>query len=477
MESPHRGLILASVLIGTLMSAIDTTIVILALLPIAGDLKAGLFVSIWMIIIYLLFVAVLTTQLGGLGDIYGRGRIFNAGFLIFIIGSAACGAAPGMYYLIGFRGVQAVGAALMQANGNAIVADYFEPRERGRAYGYIAMGWSIGGTLGIVLGGIITTFLGWRDIFFINVPIGLVGFLIGLRYIRDNNKKEARIDYLGIILLTAILTLVSYGATDIAGRGLDSLNSSFILIGLALLVPFVHFERSFPSPVIKISAFKVQELSRSLIASFLQALGYLSVVFLLIMYLQGIRGYSPLYASLLLVPGYIISSLISPRMGRFSDRIGPRIIATVGIFLMAAAVLIYLQLHVDTPIIIIILASIISGVGGAMFWPANSSAVMSSTPRELYGSISGLLRTLSSIGTLLSYVISISVASISVPRSVAFEVFLGKTSLTGSVSNLFLGGIHYALVMCLIFLIFGGIMSYFRSAGKDKLPQDEKVST
>lgn len=460
------------------MSAIDTTIVILALLPIATDLHAQLFISIWVIIIYLLMVAVLTTQLGGLGDIYGRGRIFNAGFLIFIVGSAACGAAPSMYFLVAMRGIQAVGAALMQANSNAIVADHFEPKERGKAFGYLAMGWSIGGTLGIVLGGVITTFFGWRDIFFINVPIGLVGFIIGLKYIHDNNKKKTKIDFVGIGLLTVILTFISYGATDIAGRGANSFNLALIVLGFLLLLPFVFYEGRFPSPVIKISAFKVQELSRSLIASFLQALGYLSVIFILIMYLQGIRGFDPLQASLLLVPGYIISSLISPKMGGISDRIGPRIVATVGIFFMAAAVLIYIGLHVNTSLAIIIAASIVSGVGGAMFWPANSSSVMSSAPKELYGSISGLLRTLSSIGTLLSYVISISVASLSVPRFVAFQVFLGTSALSGDVSTLFLSGLRYALIMSLIFLILAGIMSYFRSSGRKKsVVQDTKVTS
>ena len=478
MADSHRGLVLFSVLIGTLMSAIDTTIVILALPTIAGDLKAELFIAIWIIIIYLLMVAVLTTQLGGLGDIYGRGRIFNAGFLIFIVGSATCGFSPEIYTLIASRGVQAVGAALMQANSNAIIADHFGPKERGKAFGYLAMGWSIGGTLGIVLGGVITTFLGWQDIFFINVPIGLIGFAIGLKYIHDNNRKEAKLDFKGMVLLTGVLTLISYGATDIAGRGVNTFNAVLIMAGLLLLIPFVYLERGLVNPVIKISAFKVQELSRSLTASFLQALGYLSVIFLLIMYLQGIRGYDPLEASLLLVPGYIISSLISPKMGSISDKIGSRIVATAGIFLMAVAVLIYVQLHVDTALYIIIIASIISGVGGAMFWPANSSAVMSSTPRELYGSISGLLRTLSTIGTLLSYVISISVASLSVPRYVAFQVFLGTNALTGNVSNLFLGGIHSALLLSLVFLIVAGIMSYFRTTGKKgKTVNDNTVSS
>ena len=328
------------------------------------------------------------------------------------------------------------------------------------------MGWSIGGTLGIVLGGIITTFLGWQYIFFINIPIGFVGFILGIRYIRDNNKQEVGIDIVGMGLLTAVLSFISYGATDIAGRGINTFNIVLISIGILLLVPFIIYERYPDNPVIKIDAFKVHSLSLSLISSLMQALGYLSVIFLLIMYLQGIRGYDPLYASLLLVPGYIISSLISPKMGRLSDKLGPSIVASAGIFLMAVAVLIYLELQVNTAIIVLIIASIISGVGGAMFWPSNSSAVMSSAPKKLYGSISGLLRTLSAIGTLLSYVISITVASISVPRYVAFEVFLGEGSLTGGVSRQFLSGIHSALWLCLVFLILAGITSFIKGSRK-----------
>ena len=273
MADSHRGLVLFSVLIGTLMSAIDTTIVILALPTIAGDLKAELFIAIWIIIIYLLMVAVLTTQLGGLGDIYGRGRIFNAGFLIFIVGSATCGFSPEIYTLIASRGVQAVGAALMQANSNAIIADHFGPKERGKAFGYLAMGWSIGGTLGIVLGGVITTFLGWQDIFFINVPIGLIGFAIGLKYIHDNNRKEAKLDFKGMVLLTGVLTLISYGATDIAGRGVNTFNAVLIMAGLLLLFPFLFFGKGLGKPVIKINGFQSQEISPSLTTSFLQALG------------------------------------------------------------------------------------------------------------------------------------------------------------------------------------------------------------
>ena len=141
----RRGLILLSVLIGTLMSAIDTTIVILALPTITGSFKNASFIeTIWVILIYLLVLAVLTTQMGRLGDIFGRGRIFNTGFLIFITGSGLAGLSPTVDFLIAFRALQGFGAVLIQANSSAIVADHFPLGERGKAFGITSMGWNIG---------------------------------------------------------------------------------------------------------------------------------------------------------------------------------------------------------------------------------------------------------------------------------------------------------------------------------------------
>ncbi|EQD54640.1 multidrug resistance protein, partial [mine drainage metagenome] len=253
----------------------------------------------------------------------------------------------------GSGGIQAVGGSLLVANSSAIVADNIPGTGRGRAFGYLAMGWSVGATLGIVLGGIITTLLGWRFIFYINVPIGALALYWGIRYLRDHGRVKARLDLVGMGLLAAALTLVTYGATDIADSGMDAFNLTLTLVGLALIVPFVLWERRSPSPTLNLKLFRSRLLSRSLGATFLQSLGYVSIAFLLIMYLQGVRGLSPLDASLVLVPGYVLSSVFAPFMGRLVDRIGPRLPATVGILLMLAVVLIFTQLTVSTPLDVI----------------------------------------------------------------------------------------------------------------------------
>ena len=183
------------------------------------------------------------------------------------------------------------------------------------------------------------------------------------------------------------------------------------------------------------------------------------------MYLQGIRALTPLNASLLLVPGYVAGSFLGPIMGRLSDKYGSREIATLGIFFLGLAVLIYLMLGATSPLYIVLLASAVSGIGTSMFFPANNSAVMSNVRTGSFGSISGLLRTVQNIGLVGSYVLAISVAAASIPRQVAFEVFVGTTNLSGGVSQAFISGIDNAFYASLAILLIAGVLSYFR--GKD----------
>lgn len=452
------------VVLGTLMAAVDTTIVVLALPVIASSLHADLALVIWTLLAYLLTTAVLATQMGRVGDILGRSKVYNTGFVIFTISSALCGISPDVYALIGFRILQGIGGSMLIGNSSAIISDVFPREIRGRAFGFTALGWNSGATLGIVLGGILTTFLGWQWIFYINVPIGFLAVILGVRTLKDTNKNQAKLDVVGGVLLGASLSLISFGAVEMAGNGLTLYSLSFMIVGASLLIPFVFYELRSDHPMLQLRAFRERILTYSIVASFLQSMGYLSVVFLLIMYLQGVKGLSPFYASLLLVPGYVLSSLISPYMGRLADRLGSRIMATSGIFMMLVAMGIYLTLTVSSPLFVVVIASIISGVGASMFYPANNSSIMRNAPRQFYGAISGLARTLGNIGTLASYVISITVASLSVSRETAYEVFLGTTNLQGGVSVSFVHGIHEAFLTSIGILVLALVISALRGS-------------
>jgi EmrB/QacA subfamily drug resistance transporter len=452
-------------MLGTLMGSLDSTIVLLAFPVINDKLHSDLATSLWIILAYILVLAVATTQMGRIGDIYGRSRIFNIGFVIFTVGSALCGFSTHIYLLIGFRAVQAVGGAILQATSGAIIADYFPRERRGRAYGYNSLGFTAGAMLGIVLGGIITTFLSWQYIFFINIPIGIIAVIAGLRYIKDTEKTSAKLDLAGMGLLGSALVLLSFGLVNFASEGISALNVALAVVGAVLIPILILYDRRIKNAMIDFEAFKSKVLRNAIFSAFFVSIGYFSVVFLVIMYLQGIRALTPLNASLLLVPGYVAGSFLGPIMGRLSDKYGSREIATMGIFFLAVAILIYLTMNATSPLYIVLFASAVSGLGTSMFFPANNSAVMANARTGSFGSISGLLRTVQNIGLVGSYVLAISVAAASIPRYVAFEVFIGTKSLSGGVSQAFISGIDHAFYASIIILAVAGVLSIIR--GKD----------
>ncbi|MFZ0891347.1 MAG: MFS transporter [Thermoplasmata archaeon] len=463
----ERAVLLLTTL-GTLMVAVDSTIVILALPTMARELVAPLSVVIWTILIYLLVTATLSTQAGRVGDMFGRARVYNAGFAIFTIASALCGFTPNATFLNGARAVQAIGGAIMFANAGALIADVFPPERRGRAFGFMAFGWGVGAILGILLGGVITTTLGWRYIFFINLPIGALAVALGLRTLPHIAPRPTHFDYPGFALFAAMLSLICYGAIEIASYGASLTNWSYVALGPALAPIFVWVELKSHFPMLELRELRNRLLGFALIAGFLQSAGYLSIVFLLTLYLQGVRGLTPLSASLLLVPGYLVGAVAGPVMGRVSDRLGARKIATAGIACMCVGVLGYSLMGTNTWLGWIPVISLITGTGTGMFYPANSAAIMGQAAPRSFGAISGLRATLMNMGTLLSFVIALTIASASVPRYVAYEVFLGTTNLVGGIGQQFLTGLHVALYGSAVILIVAAILSWSR--GQDRAP-------
>lgn len=453
--------VLLILIMGMLMGSIDTTIVVLALPSITDSLHTNLSLSIWIVVVYLLVLSVATTQFGRLGDLFGRSKLFNLGMAVFTIGSALCGLAPNIIFLIISRAIQAIGGSMLEANTGAIIADTFRPDRRGRAYGYTGMSWTAGAVIGIVLGGVLTTFLDWRFIFYINLPIGIIGLLFGMRYLKDPATVREEMDLAGMVLLAAALSLISFGLIDFVGFGMRTMNLILITAGVVLIPVFLWWESRAKSPIIHLDTFRHKVLRSSILASFFQSTGYLSLAFLMTIYLQGVRGLSPFETALITVPGYLVG-ITGPYMGGLADRFGARVIATAGIVLMCVTVVICLTLGTATPLYIVVLASLIDGIGNSMFFPANNSAVMACSTAGRHGSTSGLLRTMANIGTLGSYILSITVASAFVSRETAFSVFLGTSNLEGGLSPVFLDGLHAAFALSLVILVIAGMFSLTR---------------
>jgi MFS family permease len=249
------------------------------------------------------------------------------------------------------------------------------------------------------------------------------------------------------------------------------------VVGAALIPVFVLFDRRLENPLIDFKALRIRVLRTAILSAFFTSVGYFSVIFLVIMYLQGIRALSPLNASLLLVPGYVAGSFLGPIMGRLSDKYGSRELATTGIFFLGLAIVVYLTMTTTSPIYIVLIASAISGIGTSMFFPANNSAVMANARAGSYGSISGLLRTVQNIGLVGSYVLAISVAAASIPRQVAFEVFIGTTNLSGGVSQAFITGIDHAFYASIALLTTAGILSFIRGREVRNQAQQDNPTT
>ncbi len=458
-------IVLMLLTISSFMVALDSTIVVLALPVMLTALHTDLSTLIWVILIYILSVTIFSTQLGKLGDIRGRAMMFNLGVLLFGIGSALCGLSNTALELIGFRAIQALGGSLMSSNTMAIASDYFPTSRRGFVFGTTSMGWNLGAVAGILAGGIITTFIGWRWIFYINVPIAIFSFIMGLIYLRDRGIRTRQgFDIPGAVALGLSLGLYSMAGITYAGIGYSEEVGLMFAAATLLLILFIYIEARAKYPLIGLSLFKIRMFTLSSLSYFFQYMANNAILFLIIMYLQGVRGLNPFEASLWLIPGYLIGSLSATFSGRLADRFDARVIASVGLTLQAIAYILYdMLLTLNTPLYYIVIISTISGVGAAMFFAANGKMVMHEVPSNLYGIASGTNRTIGNIGILLSFIIAIVVSSAAVPRSVAFQIFVGASTLTPSLMEPFINSLHMAFKVSLVLIIIAIVTSWSRT--------------
>jgi EmrB/QacA subfamily drug resistance transporter len=462
-DGRYQFITLAVVMTGVLMSAVDTTAVVLGLPVMLADLHSDILSMIWVIMAYLLVITILGTQVGKLGDMFGRVRMYNLGFGIFTFGSLLCGISSTGPQIVDFRVLQGIGGALISSNSGAIIADTFPENRRGRAFGFTGFGWSAGAILGILVGGAFVTFLSWRYIFFINIPIGVVATAVGYLRLKDSAPRaKTTFDIVGMLLLGFGLYLWLTFLTDVTGSGWSSTYVANLLVGSALLVGFIVWERFYKSPLLSLSLLRRRVLTASMLAAFFQSLASFAVLFLIIMYLQGPRGLTPWNASVLLIPGYILGGLVAPFAGRLSDRVGARVVASLGLVLQAVGMLTYSTLAIDSPLYIVVIASVLTGSGSSCFFPANNSAVMASAPRGAYGIASGLLRTFSNIGMVSSFAVALLISSLSIPRELAFEIFLGTGGISGNLSLAFIDGVHTALLASVSLLAVAVVLSVLR---------------
>ncbi len=448
----YKWIALSVTTIGALMSAIDSTIVTLALPDMMVKLHADLIEMVWVIMGYILISTVFLLTFGRAADMLGRVRMYNLGFVVFTVGSALCALSQNATQLIVFRLVQGGGAALMMVNSPAIITEVFPPNERGRALGINGITWAIGGVAGPLLGGLILSAADWRWIFYINVPIGIAGTIWGYLALHEKSKPKQgeRFDgigaatfSLGLVSLLIALTLgIQYRWTSLP------IMSLFALFAVMLVV-FFAWERHAASAVLDLTLFQNRVYNFSVLAAMLESLAIFAVNFLIVFYLQGVRGYDPLTAALLLIPMPIVSAIVGPLSGLLADHIGARIPATAGVLVNAAALVWFItRLSPTSPYWEIALGLGMMGLGGGLFWSPNTSAAMNSAAVNRLGVASATLATLRQTGMVTSFAVALAVAAGSLPRDVVMDLFVGTNVTLGSeVMQAFIIGIRHAFVV------------------------------
>lgn len=395
-------LVVGTVCIGAFMGQLDASIVTLAFPTLRHVFGASLADVQWVGQAYLLVLIGLLTAVGRYADMVGRKLLYIYGFVIFIIGSALCGFAPSLAALIGFRVLQGIGAAMLQANSVAIITGAV-PRERlGRAIGVQGAAQALGLALGPAAGGLLISLGGWRLIFFVNVPMGIIGSVLGWFLIPRSRHlaPRHRFDWLGLgIFLPAIMALllaISYG--DRFGWGSPVIVATFIISAL-LLGAFVLRELRTTAPMLDLSLLKVVPFSAGIASGLLSYLVLFGTLTVVPFYLEIARHARPASAGLQLLVVPLGVGLVAPIAGRLADRIGARPLTVGGMAVTAAMLAISPLLDTGTAVFLLVLA--VAGLGLGAFTPPNNAAIMGAAPAHQSGMASGVLNMTRGLGTSL----------------------------------------------------------------------------
>jgi MFS family permease len=450
----YKWVALSNTTLGMLLATINSSIVLISLPAIFNGIHlnplspGNVTYLLWMLMGYLLVTAVLVVTLGRLGDIYGRVSVYNAGFALFTVTSVALSLDPfdgadGALWLIGWRVLQAVGGAMLMANSSAIITDAFPARQRGTALGINIVAGIAGSFIGLVLGGLLAEW-NWRSVFWVNVPIGLIGTIWAYRSLHETGiRRQARIDWWGNVTfavgLTALLTAITYGIQPY-GRHSTGWTNPWVLFGLlgglAVLVLFAVIESRVDEPMFPLFLFRIVAFATGNLAGLLAALARGGLQFMLIIWLQGIwlplHGYdyvqTPLWAGIYLLPLTVGFLAAGPLAGYLSDRLGVRFFAAGGLLVMSASFGGLLLLPTDFAYPVFALLVFLNGLGGGLFSAPNTALIMSSVPAHLRGTASGMRATFLNSGMVLSIGVFFSLMVVGLSQSLPHTLNAGLTA-------------------------------------------------
>jgi len=431
----------------------------IALPSIGGEFQLNAVILSWVATAYLLAAAMFLVPFGRIADIYGRKKIFTGGVIIYTLSSLLAAISTSAAMLISFRVLQGIGGAMIFGTGVAILTSVFPPGDRGRALGINAAAVYIGLSLGPPAGGFLTEHFGWRSVFLTNVFLGLIiiiAIIWGLKGEWRGAKGE-KVDFTGAIIYSLALVAVMYGFSLLPAM----IGGVLIITGVLGILGFIRWEMRVESPLLNISLFRNNSVfTFSNLAALINYSATSATGFLLSLYLQYVKGVGPEHAGLILVSQPVVMAVLSPLAGRLSDRVEPRVLASIGMALTTLGLVLLAFLNQDTGFGFILTSLIILGSGFGLFSSPNTNAVMSSVEKKFYGVASGTLGTMRLIGQMLSLGIAM----------LLFALYLGQVQITPEYYPLFVKSIRTAFIIFAV-LCFGGI---FASLARGKVRGNEK---
>jgi EmrB/QacA subfamily drug resistance transporter len=469
--------------IGTFLSVVDHGSVLVALPTIERHFGTDLSTVQWVIVGYALTISVLLLPMGRLGDMIGRKQVYIAGFTIFVVASALAGTSPNLSLLIGAKILQGVGSAMIQGNSMAIVISTFSERERGKALGSHLSVVGTGAVAGPALGGLLVSVLNWRWVFFINVPLGLIGIAVALLVLKEGRSAEeaeaagqSAFDWMGAVLsgLALLAFLVVVGNGDRVGWTSLPVTAGAVAAAL-FLAAFIWWELRVDAPMLELRLFRRKLVALGVTAGWISFLGTAAARFMMPFYLQRVLEYSPGKVGLFMIPAALCMVIVGPVAGRLSDRYGWRRFTVGGMAISATACFVLAtRLAPDSSVILVIAMLMMLSTGTGLFNSPNNSSIMSAVERSRYGVISALTQLVRNAANVTSVAVTTTIVVVTM-GSRGVEPSLDAVSK--EVAGAFVVGLHRAFLVMGSLLVAGMIICLVRGEGPKETPAESGAET
>ncbi len=456
--------ILVIVLMFTVMSALDGSIVNVALPKMATALKVTTSSIQLVATSYLIVIAGTVLIFGRLGDMFGKAKMFKLGLGLFTFGSLLCGITGSFPILILARVVQAIGAAGTMANNQGIITETFPPNERGKALGFLGTSVALGSLIGPGLGGLIVGAASWEFIFLINVPIGIVALFYAMKLLPKGRKTvKGKLDIIGAVLFIFVIVPL-FGALD-EGLNVGFTNPMILLsfaVSIISFIAFIFLEKKKEDPLLQLHIFSNKLFSLSIFCAFITFVAIFCNNIILPFYLQDVMNYTPEHTGLILMVYPLLLTVVAPLSGSLSDKIGSEVLTFIGLLLISLGLLLMATLNVDSNLLITIIFIGIMSIGMGLFQSPNNSLIMSTVPKDklgIAGSVNALVRN-------LGMVCGIALATTLLYSMMSFKIGYRVTDYVVGRNDAFIYGMRIVYIAAGIISFMGAILTFLRLNGK-----------